>query len=245
MLARTPSWPPLRGRHFTGREVKDVFRQRKGFKLYGSERNRFSHPLGIRSSLADHTARNPCDNSTPLLNKPPQTPTTTPVGGFPPPVSPPPYVLSENWKAHLSTPICCTQGQLENPLGNWGAATHLAPLRPSLRHCGVGCLLPLGVALCGSALPRPERFLICLAGVSLYVLLAPSSRPMGVARICGASCARGPPPRACWLGGPPPLLASPASFGRAPPRWSGLRESGVRLWRAFLSADARACVHGG
>ena len=38
-------------------------------------------------------------------SKPPQTPSTTPVGGFHPPVSPPPYVLSENWKAHLSTPI--------------------------------------------------------------------------------------------------------------------------------------------
>ena len=43
-------------------------------------------------------------------HKPPQSPTTTPVGGFRPPVSPPPYVLSENWKAHLSTPICCTPG---------------------------------------------------------------------------------------------------------------------------------------
>lgn len=38
-------------------------------------------------------------------SRPPLTPTTTPVGGFLPPVSPPPYVLSENWKAHLSTPI--------------------------------------------------------------------------------------------------------------------------------------------
>jgi len=129
--------------------------------------------------------------------------------------------------------------------GNWGAAAPLAPLRPSLRHCGAGCLRPRGVAPCGSALPRPERFLICLAGVSLYVLLAPSSRPMGGARICGASCARGPPPRACWLGGPPPLLALPAPDGRAPPRWSGLRESGVRLWRAFFSATALGVGSGG
>ena len=178
-------------------------------------------------------------------SKPPQTPTTTPVGGFLPPVSPPPYVLSENWKAHLSTPICCTPGQWENPLGNWGAAAPLSPLRPSLRHCGAGCWCARGFYPCASALPSPERFLICLADVSLYVLLTPSSRLIGGARICGASCARGPPPRACWLGGPPPLLASPASYGRAPPRWSGLRESGVRLWRAFLSADARAGVHGG
>lgn len=37
--------------------------------------------------------------------KPPQTPTTTPVGGFRPPVSPPPYVRLEKWKALLSIPI--------------------------------------------------------------------------------------------------------------------------------------------
>ena len=49
-------------------------------------------------------------------SSPPQSPTTTPVWGFHPPVSPPPYVLSENWKAHLSTPICCTPCKRKNPL---------------------------------------------------------------------------------------------------------------------------------
>ena len=172
------------------------------------------------------------------------------TGGLPPPFPPrfprcdPLCRFYENrlrcvgsWGVHLVL-IEVAHSLFGTLLGNWGAAAPLAPLRPSLRHCGAGCLLPLGVALCGSALPRPERFLVCLAGVSIYVLLAPSSRPMGGARICGASCARGPPPRACWLGGPPPLLAFPAPFGRAPPRWSGLWESGVRLRRAFLSATA-------
>lgn len=78
-----------------------------------------------------------------------------------------------------------------------------------------------------------------------YVLLAPSSRPMGGARICGASCGRGPRPALVGSGGPPPLLAFPAPDGRAPPRWAGLWESGVPLRGAFLSADARAGGNGG
>lgn len=41
-------------------------------------------------------------------DRPPQTPSTTPVGGFPPPVSPPPYVLSEKWETHFPIPLCCT-----------------------------------------------------------------------------------------------------------------------------------------
>ena len=124
---------------------------------------------------------------------------------------------------------------------NWGAAAPLTPLRPSLRHCGAGCLRPRGVAPCGSALPRPERFLVCLAGVSIYVLLAPSSRPCGRGAVVLRVLRSGPPPRPCWLGGPPPLLALPAPDGRAPPRWSGLWESGVPLRGAFLSATALGC----
>lgn len=129
--------------------------------------------------------------------------------------------------------------------GYWGAAAPLAPLRPSLRQCGAGCLRARGVCPCASSLPRPDRFLVCLAGVSLYVLLAPSSRPMGGARICGASCGRGPRPALVGSGGPPPLLAFPAPDGRAPPRWSGLRESGVPLRGAFLSATALGVGNGG
>lgn len=46
--------------------------------------------------------------------------------------------------------------------------------------------------------------------------------------------------RPCRLGGPrAPLLASPARYARAPPRWSGLREIGMgALPPPFLSAGA-------
>lgn len=54
-----------------------------------------------------------------------------------------------------------------------------------------------------------------------------------------------PRPARRGLGGPPPLLASPAPYGRAPPRRAGLRESGVRLRRAFLSAAASGGGPGG
>ena len=51
---------------------------------------------------------------------------------------------------------------------------------------------------------------------------------------------RGPPPRPQSLeGSPVPFSLHPASVGRAPPRWSGLRESGSRATpSAFLSAGA-------
>lgn len=81
--------------------------------------------------------------------------------------------------------------------------------------------------------------------VYIYVLLAPSSRPCGRGAMVLRVLRSGPPPRPCWLGGPPPLLALPAPDGRAPPRWSGLRESGVRLRRAFFSATALGVGNGG
>lgn len=51
---------------------------------------------------------------------------------------------------------------------------------------------------------------------------------------------RGGVPRPQSLGGPPlPFSLHPAPVGRAPPRWSGLRESGCRATpSAFLSAAA-------
>lgn len=48
-----------------------------------------------------------------------------------------------------------------------------------------------------------------------------------------------PTPRPCFRRGAPlPLLLSPARYARAPPRWSGLREIGVPLRGALLSATA-------
>ena len=89
--------------------------------------------------------------------------------------------------------------------------------------------------------PARRPVLITFAGRGI----APTSMPpqgglsLVAAATCAPSCARGPPPRACRLGGPPPLLTSPARYARAPAGTRGLRESGVRLRRAFLSADAR------
>ena len=67
-------------------------------------------------------------------------------------------------------------------------------------------------------------------------LLAPL---LGAPPITGAF-GRGGVPRPQSLGGPPlPFSLHPAPFGRAPPRWSGLRESGCRATpSAFLSAAA-------
>ena len=56
----------------------------------------------------------------------------------------------------------------------------------------------------------------------------------------------GPRPRACGLGGPPPLLASPARYTRAPRRGSGLRESGVpRYARGVFIGWRFGGVHAG
>ena len=67
-------------------------------------------------------------------------------------------------------------------------------------------------------------------------LLAPL---LGAPPITGAF-GRGGVPRPQSLGGPPlPSSLHPAPFGRAPPRWSGLRECGSRATpSAFLSAGA-------
>ena len=50
----------------------------------------------------------------------------------------------------------------------------------------------------------------------------------------------GPRPRACGLGGPPPLLASPARYTRAPRRRGGLRESGVPRFARGVFIGLRA-----
>ena len=64
-------------------------------------------------------------------------------------------------------------------------------------------------------------------------------RPERAHSDCRADSRGAPIPRAHGRGGPPfPSCSSPARFARARQGSGGLRESGVRLWRAFLSADA-------
>ena len=64
-------------------------------------------------------------------------------------------------------------------------------------------------------------------------------RPLRAHSDCRAYSHGAPIPRAHGRGGPPfPSCSSPACYARARQGAGGLRESGVRLWRAFLSADA-------
>ena len=64
-------------------------------------------------------------------------------------------------------------------------------------------------------------------------------RPERAHSDCRADSHGAPIPRAHGRGGPPfPSCSSPACYARARQGSGGLRESGVRLWRAFLSADA-------
>lgn len=72
-------------------------------------------------------------------------------------------------------------------------------------------------------------------------LLAPL---LGAAPMTG-HFGRGPPPRPQSLGGAPvPFSLHPAPVGRAPPRWSGLRECGCRATPSPFSSAA-ACPHNG
>ena len=64
-------------------------------------------------------------------------------------------------------------------------------------------------------------------------------RPKRAHSDCRADSHGAPIPRAHGRGGPPfPSCSSPARYARARQGSGGLRECGVRLWRAFLSADA-------
>lgn len=104
---------------------------------------------------------------------------------------------------------------------------------------GRACVLR-AYGLCGSA-PAPSRPLFNYSAAPLFYmfkrrLLVPLQ---GTAPMTG-QFGRGGVPRPQSLGGPPlPSSLHPAPFGRAPPRWSGLRESGCRATpSAFLSAGA-------
>lgn len=71
----------------------------------------------------------------------------------------------------------------------------------------------------------------------LYMFKGGLLRPLwGRAAIRGV--ALGPPPQCSIVGGPPPLLLSPASFGRAPATVVGGKGHRCPASRGFLSADA-------
>lgn len=68
-------------------------------------------------------------------------------------------------------------------------------------------------------------------------------RPKRAHSDCRADSHGAPIPRAHGRGGPHfPSCSSPARCARARQGAGGLRESGVRLWRAFLSADANVPI---
>lgn len=68
-------------------------------------------------------------------------------------------------------------------------------------------------------------------------------RPKRAHSDCRADSHGAPIPRAHGRGGPHfPSCSSPACYARARQGAGGLRESGVRLWRAFFSADANVPI---
>lgn len=115
------------------------------------------------------------------------------------------------------------------------------PRGATLRCYALPLVLPaflrLGPAAAGFCRCRQKgcfsAFCLLRAAARLVSLCAWATRAFALgAPLWSASCARGPPPRACGLGGSPPLLALPrfrraSPSGRAPPRRAGLREGGV------------------
>ena len=104
-----------------------------------------------------------------------------------------------------------------------------------------GCAVFLAVGRFLAAARRPSLLGSCLScaaarGVTLAAApTAPLRAHTHRGRESGALPRRAP----SWLAGPRvPCFASPARYARARQGSGGLRESGVRLRRAFLSADA-------
>lgn len=99
--------------------------------------------------------------------------------------------------------------------------------------CSVGLFVPAGT------LHTPWGFCLSALPCVLNVWRLPTSALAGGHRLERCPAGGAPPPRPCARrGAPAPLLLVPAPVGRAPPRWPGLRESGVPLRGAFLSAGA-------
>ena len=96
-----------------------------------------------------------------------------------------------------------------------------------------GCRLPRAGVSNSPATRQAMACALSLRGFSL--LLRRLVRAVPSRRRLTRRPARGDPrPALVRLGGPPPLLAVPAPYGRAPPGSSGLRESGARYARGFF-----------
>ena len=85
----------------------------------------------------------------------------------------------------------------------------------------------------GGRAPAPARcgcrcLRVPLRHAFLYVHALVSCALSGAHRLTRCQSVAGPPPRSSALGGPPPLLALPAHYVRAPGRCRGLRERGCR-----------------
>ena len=99
--------------------------------------------------------------------------------------------------------------------------------------CSVGLFVPAGT------LHHPWGFCLSALPCVLNVWRVSASALAGGHRLARCPAVGAPTPRPCLRRGAPlPLLRFPAPVGRAPPRWSGLRESGVPLCGAFFSAGA-------
>ena len=160
--------------------------------------------------------------------------------------------------ARLSRDDCLLRGRYEPPAARRGSQVRpcrlLAALRsvscvwPLLRsrqHClsagAYRCPLPVGGVLLagGGRAPRQcPRALATLAprhGGFLITLAAAGSRRSVAAPTYAASCARGPPPRACAARGAPAPSRRPRSLRSRPARVGG---ASLRFGRAVLATLA-------
>lgn len=104
-----------------------------------------------------------------------------------------------------------------------------------------GCAVFLAIGRFLAAARRPSLLgscLSCAAARGVTLAVAPTA-PLRAHTHRGRESLGAPTPRAPGRGGPRcPSCSSPARYARARQGPVGLRESGVRLRRAFLSADA-------
>ena len=172
------------------------------------------------------------------------------------------YVLAllalRNDALALSRLVCLAAGSLRaasSPQGLSGSPLSAAGRSPLQKWCLAAATQPPALFV-GYRLPMPLARWRCTFGGGwacpppmppcpslrsaprhggiLITLAAAGSRRSVAAPTYAASCARGPRPALVRLGGPPPLLAVPAPYGRAPPGSAGLRESGARYARGFF-----------